>query len=61
MSQKDMIYVEQLFKFTSKPKLWEEPRNGMKLQRQVQFINNQKNTLFSKIMKRCAYSKLRKH
>ena len=41
MPQKDIIYFAQLFKFNGKPKLWEELRNEIKSQRQLQVINNQ--------------------
>ena len=41
MSQKDINYVRQLFKYYCKPKLWEELKNEFNLQGQLHFIYNQ--------------------
>ena len=41
ISQKDIIYVAQLFKCNGKPKLWEELKNEFNLQGQLQIIYNQ--------------------
>ena len=41
MSQKDIYYVGQLFKFNDKPELLEELKNEFNLQGQLQFIYSQ--------------------
>ena len=41
MSQKDINHVGTLFKCNSKPKLWEELKNELNYQGQLQFINKQ--------------------
>ena len=38
MSRKDINYVEQLFKCSGKPRLWEELKSEFNIQGQLQFI-----------------------
>ena len=59
MSRKDMSYVGQLFKCDDKPTLWEELKNDLNLQGQLQFIYNQIIHSFPKSLKDASISNLK--